>query len=109
LGAAWIVTRMLRGWSAATRHLIWTGAIAGVLLLPVLTMTAPSWDVPVLDQNVTADFAARGPVDRGESPLIAAPPALQAVEHSTLAAPAAVPESSAPSEPTIAVETRWLD
>jgi HEAT repeat protein/beta-lactamase regulating signal transducer with metallopeptidase domain len=41
MGAALIVARLLKGASAATRHLIWTTALAGVLLLPVLSLLVP--------------------------------------------------------------------
>jgi hypothetical protein len=44
LGAAVTIQRALGGRvSAATRHLVWTLAIAGVLLLPPLTLSPPDW------------------------------------------------------------------
>lgn len=46
--AAWVATRLLRRASAATRHLVWTGAIAGVLALPLFGVVAPEWKVPVV-------------------------------------------------------------
>lgn len=46
--AAWVATRLLRRASAATRHLVWTGGIAGVLALPLLGVVAPEWKVPVV-------------------------------------------------------------
>ena len=39
---------MLRRAQAAARHFIWTLAIVGLALLPVLTVIAPSWRAPVL-------------------------------------------------------------
>ena len=46
--AAWLATRVLRRASAATRHLIWASAVAGVLTLPVLAAVVPAWYVPVI-------------------------------------------------------------
>ncbi len=38
----------LRRGSAAARHLIWTLALAGVLLLPILSIALPRWSMPLL-------------------------------------------------------------
>jgi len=58
LAGAWIATKLLRRASAATRHLIWTTAIAGVLALPLLSVVVPAWDVPLL--SVAAQVRAPG-------------------------------------------------
>ena len=42
LGAAWIVSLVLRKRSAAARHLVWTAAAAAVLALPLLSLALPS-------------------------------------------------------------------
>lgn len=47
LMAAWILSLLLRRAAAATRHLIWSLALAGVLALPVLSFILPSWNVPL--------------------------------------------------------------
>jgi len=44
---AWILAHVLRRASSAARHLIWSGAIAGVLALPILQAIVPTWTVPV--------------------------------------------------------------
>jgi beta-lactamase regulating signal transducer with metallopeptidase domain len=59
--AAWIATRLLRRASAATRHLVWTSAIAGVLLLPLLTVLVPAWDVPVVTIAAKTDAPLESP------------------------------------------------
>jgi beta-lactamase regulating signal transducer with metallopeptidase domain len=66
---AWLATRVLRRASAATRHLIWTSAVAGVLTLPVLAATVPVWNVPLISMAGTTNLplesvAAPGPPKR---------------------------------------------
>src|SRR5260370_41317282 len=46
LGAAWLVAFLMRGRSAAARHLVWTAA-AAVLALPFLSLTLPILPVPM--------------------------------------------------------------
>jgi hypothetical protein len=41
-----ITCRVLCRSSAATRHLIWSGALGGLLLLPLLSACLPNWNVP---------------------------------------------------------------
>lgn len=45
LALAYVGTRLLRRSTAGTRHLVWLLAIAGLVVLPVLTVTVPSWRV----------------------------------------------------------------
>src|SRR5229473_1407652 len=45
LGVAWISTFLLRGRSAAARHLVWTAAAAAVLALPFLSVSLPALPV----------------------------------------------------------------
>lgn len=45
LCAAWAGCWLLRRSSAATRHLVWSAALAGVLLLPVMSLSLPHWNV----------------------------------------------------------------
>ena len=72
LGAAAIVQALLSRWtSAATRHLVWTLAIAGVLLLPVLSLALPDWTV-VIRAKAPA-IADRAPViGREQQPIVPA-------------------------------------
>jgi TonB family protein len=46
LALAWIAARLLRGRSAAVRHLVWTAAAAAVLALPLLSVSLPSLRLP---------------------------------------------------------------
>lgn len=47
LGLAFTAVVVLRRASAATRHAVWSAALAGVVILPVLSLTLPSWRVTV--------------------------------------------------------------
>jgi beta-lactamase regulating signal transducer with metallopeptidase domain len=46
--AAAIASYLLRGRSASARHAAWSAAVIGHLALPVLTLLAPQWRMPVL-------------------------------------------------------------
>lgn len=48
LAIGWLVTAALPRASAATRHLILTATLCSALLLPIVTMTVPSWKLGVL-------------------------------------------------------------
>src|SRR5258708_21824566 len=74
LGAAWLVAFLMRGRSAAARHLVWTAAAAAVLALPFLSLTLPILAVPVAgallpDVNLlvhsTSTARAQAAVSRG--------------------------------------------
>lgn len=45
LGAAWFAVFLLRGRSAASRHLVWTAASAALLALPLLSIALPALTV----------------------------------------------------------------
>ena len=47
LSVAWVAARLLRGRSAAARHMVWTAAMAALLALPVLNLVLPSLELPV--------------------------------------------------------------
>ena len=55
LAAAWVATALLRRRSASVRALIWTTALAGVLLVPVLLVFGPEWRVPVWREVAAAE------------------------------------------------------
>src|SRR4051812_27703837 len=46
IAAAWLLTRLLRGAAAATRHIVWTAALASLILLPVVSLVLPRWEIP---------------------------------------------------------------
>ena len=46
LGVAWLGSLLLRGRSAASRHLLWTAAAVAVLALPLFSVIVPAVRVP---------------------------------------------------------------
>ncbi len=48
LAAAGLLTVLLRNASAALRHTVWSLALGGLLLLPLLTLVVPAWRVAIL-------------------------------------------------------------
>jgi len=48
LSAAWIAAFLLRRRSAAARHLVWTGAAAAVVALPLLSISLPALRTPTV-------------------------------------------------------------
>jgi HEAT repeat protein/beta-lactamase regulating signal transducer with metallopeptidase domain len=69
LGAAAVAAHALRRASAALRHLIWTLALVSALLMPVLSMALPRWQLPIL--NVASPEQMR---IGSEEPRALAPP-----------------------------------
>jgi HEAT repeat protein/beta-lactamase regulating signal transducer with metallopeptidase domain len=47
LSIAFVVARLLKSHPAAVRHVLWTGALAGVMAMPLLTVVTPSVPVSV--------------------------------------------------------------
>src|SRR5688572_13387343 len=58
LAVAAATAAMLRRSSAASRHLVWTIALLAALVLPVLSVALPRWQVPVVTVAPTALSAA---------------------------------------------------
>ncbi len=88
---AWGLVRLMRKASASARHQIWTAALVGVLLLPLLSLALPSWHVPALSAGAEALFetsfetAPKYHVNRieAELPSVAAPAPGRVLVHST--------------------------
>jgi beta-lactamase regulating signal transducer with metallopeptidase domain len=59
LGLAAIVARLLRNSSAALRHSVWSAAIAGALMLPVLAIVLPAWHAPIPGAEAGGALAGR--------------------------------------------------
>jgi len=57
LAVAWLAVTVLRRRSASLRALVWTAALAGILVLPAMASVAPTLDVPVWRAEAPAPFA----------------------------------------------------
>jgi HEAT repeat protein/beta-lactamase regulating signal transducer with metallopeptidase domain len=68
LGVAGVTTYALRRASAALRHYIWTLALVSAIVMPLLSMALPRWEMPIVTV-ASVDTAA-------SAPDIAAPPTL---------------------------------
>jgi TonB family protein len=55
LGAAWLITYLLRGRTAAARHMVWTAAAAALVALPLLTVTLPGVRLRLANAVLPAD------------------------------------------------------
>ena len=63
LTAAWGAVAVLRRSSASLRALIWTAALAGVLLVPIATAVVPAWPLPILTVDRDGPVATPRPSD----------------------------------------------
>jgi TonB family protein len=60
-----VLVLALRRSSAATRHLVWTLALVAILILPVLALTLPAWNLPILSMPHTASATGPMAIDGG--------------------------------------------
>src|ERR1019366_5086475 len=73
LGAAWLIAYVLRGRSAAARHMVWTASAAALVALPFLSVGLPALHLPLANAVLPADVglgfratAARAPAAERE-------------------------------------------
>jgi len=97
-----LVAYLLRRASAGLRHLVWSGGILALLLLPVVSLVVP-WQLPVESVRVPAAIQA---IDRAE----ALPASPEAVERETVEESLGAPGEPARDRTRIApaTPTQWL-
>jgi beta-lactamase regulating signal transducer with metallopeptidase domain len=87
LAAAWIIALLMRGRSAAARHLVWTAAVAAVVALPFLSVSLPALRVPAaaafLPGTTPVVFQANASTSWDAASRAASPPSAGALEHPT--------------------------
>ena len=49
--AAWLILRVLKIRHPASRHAVWTAVLIGMLLLPLVSVMAPHWKLPLLSRK----------------------------------------------------------
>jgi bla regulator protein BlaR1 len=77
VAAAWLILRVLRVRHPASRHAVWTAVLIGTLMLPVVSVTAPHFKLPLL------------PGPRAAVPTVLLPPAVEAFKRLDSVAPSA--------------------
>ena len=80
LGVAGLTTVLLRRASAASRHLVWTAALLAALVLPVLSMALPRWQMAVVTLPSVASASADGENTSAAGREMAAAKATQGAE-----------------------------
>jgi beta-lactamase regulating signal transducer with metallopeptidase domain len=112
IAAAAIVAYLLRERSASARHAAWSAAVIGHVALPVLTLLAPQWRLPVLPAPPWLDAATVTPTSPATVSSIAAPTARPAVRKSEAPSRGAEPQRTAPgvaSPPVAAAPSGSVD
>ncbi|MBI3982060.1 MAG: M56 family metallopeptidase [Gemmatimonadetes bacterium] len=102
LGAAGVLTAALRNRPASLRHLVWTFALAGALLVPPLSLLVPAWRPVPRDVGLPAPLSG---VRASQLPLLGGvgfvPPSLAAASGRlpslAVAGDGAAPASAQPS------------
>jgi uncharacterized protein (TIGR03435 family) len=49
--AAWLILRVLRVRHPASRHAVWTAVLIGMMVLPLVSVFAPQWKLPLLPKK----------------------------------------------------------
>ena len=82
LGVAALIQVMIaRRASASTRHIIWTFALAGAMVLPIASFALPPWTVPIATAAIAAENpVAREPIDPIVSARASTPTAVTVVD-----------------------------
>lgn len=93
--------------SAATRHLVWSLAFTGLLVLPLLSLSLPAWQIPLLPNTRVVSGAEAGIAD---APALRIPPvAAEAIISDPSWRKAVIPSLSRPGDSgTMMVLVIWM-
>ncbi|MFH1744360.1 MAG: M56 family metallopeptidase, partial [bacterium] len=94
---ACVLSLALRRASAASRHLVWGVAMAGVLCLPALSMILPGWQISIMPDVLTTATSYQF-VKTGNPDIHTGPPRIQPITE--YAAPVQETESSVSAAPS---------
>ena len=97
-----LASPLLRKASASARHALWCGALAGVLLLPVLSLALPAWRVPWLPEWRSGEQGAGS----GELQTPKTQPSTLSAQRLTLNAQVTPPESANLTPATVIVDAQ---
>src|SRR3954469_18840036 len=85
---AGLASFLLRGRSAAMRHMIWTLALVGVLILPALSIALPRWQLNLVTIDAASSFQLPASSDQLPAPSHQLPaPSSQAASNAFVSAP----------------------
>ncbi len=87
---AWALARALRHTSASIRHLIWTAGLAGVLIIPLLTIVMPRVEIALPELGV-AESPRVVPAANGDEARTVTPSAVVASNVAVTDAPIPTP------------------
>jgi len=71
LATAWLLTAILRRHSAAARHMVWTGGMASVVVLPLLSLSLPAWYPPLEPTGLVFQATGRTAPEVFSKPAVA--------------------------------------
>ena len=60
--AAWLILRIFRVRHPVSRHAVWTAVLIGMLVVPVLSVLAPHWRLPLLPATQSATVQTVAPL-----------------------------------------------
>src|SRR5690242_5250255 len=86
LGAAWVAALLLYKSSAAVRHLVWSAALAALLVLPFLVLALPALPVSIADSLLSPGFIFQANASAGAEDAPSSSGHLEAAASGTYAA-----------------------
>jgi uncharacterized protein (TIGR03435 family) len=63
--SAWLILRVFRVRHPASRHAVWTAVLIGMMVLPLVSVFAPQWKLPLLPKR--SEIVAQTPVQQSEN------------------------------------------